>query len=251
MATAVLRHRTGGNPNEGATLVPLVSSAETSQNALCHGPADSGKTVSRSTTGHPPQHQARPAWHVLLWRLVPGTCAPSIGELLPEPLRLCVPHFTELLPFAWRALTTVVSTANWTPPENGESIDHHFQTTRVMHIWSSQIHVAHHDVGGDSTPCFVADTGCNLLHSESPSSPKPQHEHKLRGGGHWNRVEGHTGSCAQVKGRGRRRRQRRRIRNKCGSKRVTRHNGHVARANPEPTSTLRNASKLSMRRSIG
>ena len=76
-------------------------------------------------------------------------------------------------PFAWRALTTVVSTTDWTPQENGESIDHHFQTTRVMHIWSSQIPVAHHDVGGDSTPCFAADTGCNVLHSESPPPQNP------------------------------------------------------------------------------
>ena len=61
-------------------------SIETSRNALCHGPADLGMTVSRSTTGHPPQHQAQSACHVLLWRSVPGMCAPSVGELLPEPL---------------------------------------------------------------------------------------------------------------------------------------------------------------------
>ena len=70
-------------------------------------------------------------------------------------------------PFVWRALATVVSTANWTLPNIGESINHNFQTARVMHIWSSQIHVAHHDVGGDSTPCFAADTGCDVLHCES------------------------------------------------------------------------------------
>ena len=77
-------------------------------------------------------------------------------------------------------------------PENGESIDNHFKTARVLHIRSSQIHVADHDVVGDSTP--------NVLRCESPSSSEPQHEHKLRGGGHWNRVEGHTGSCARSKG---------------------------------------------------
>ena len=76
-------------------------------------------------------------------------------------------------PFAWSALTTVVSTANWTPPKNGESIDHNFQTACIMHIWSSQIHVTHHDVGGDSTSCFAADTGCDVLHCESPPPQNP------------------------------------------------------------------------------
>ena len=41
-----------------------------------------------------------------------------------------------------------------------------------MHIWSSQIHV-HHDVCGDSTPCFAAGTGCDILHCESLPHQNP------------------------------------------------------------------------------
>ena len=85
-------------------LVPLVSSAETSLNALCHRPAGSRMTESRST-GHPPQHQARPPWHVFLKRSERGTCAPSAGDLLPS-LRAA---FRSDSLFACRALT-----ANWT-----------------------------------------------------------------------------------------------------------------------------------------
>ena len=121
---------------------------ETSLNALCHGPADSGMTVSRSTTGHPPQHQARPVWHILLWK-----SAPSAGELLPKPLRLCVPL--------------------WSPEPTGHSRKWRVHPPPlpdgpIMHVWPSQIHVAHLDVGGDSASFFMADTGCNVLRCESP-----------------------------------------------------------------------------------
>ena len=41
-----------------------------------------------------------------------------------------------------------------------------------------------------------------LRHSpkQTPSFPRSQPVHQLRGGGHWNRVEGHTGNCARKGG---------------------------------------------------
>ena len=75
--------------------VPRVSSSGASLNALCHGPTDSRMTGSRLTIGHPLPPPARRVWPVLLWRSTPGKCAPSVGVLLPEALRLSVLRFAE------------------------------------------------------------------------------------------------------------------------------------------------------------
>ena len=65
------------------------------------------------TTSHPP-HQS-----------IPGTCAPSVGELRPVRVEGIDHRIHNLLD----------------TPTNGQSIDHNFQTACVMHLWSSQIHV--------------------------------------------------------------------------------------------------------------
>ena len=226
---------TGQEGTPGATLVPLVSSAETSRNALCHGPADSGMTVSRSTTGHPPQHQAQPAWHVLLWWSVPGMCAPSVGELLPEPLRLCVPHCAVLpSPFAWSAQTTVVSTANWTLPKM-ESPSTTTSRRRVSCTSGRAKSMSRTMTLVVTLPPASRQIRASTFSTANPLLPRTPAQAQaavVATGIEWRPHQ----QLRPVKRRGRRRRRRRRIRNKCGSKRVTRHNGHVARANPEPSS---------------
>ena len=111
------------------------------------------------------------------------------------------------------SVRVVVSTANW----------HNFQTACIMHTWSSQIHVTHHDVGGDSTPASrqiraATFSTANPLLPRTPARAQAAWWWPLASSGRPHR------QLRPVKGRGRRRRRMRRIRNKCGSKRVTRHN---------------------------
>ena len=77
-------------------------------------------------------------------------------------------------------------TARWTP-----SVHHNFKTTRIVHVWANRVRVAQ----VVTLPFACGKFG--LQHS-------PQRISKLRSGGHWNRMEGHTGSCARLE-RGRRR----------------------------------------------
>ena len=167
-----VQQRHGHRPccGTGATLVRLGFLIRNLSERTLPWASQLRNAVSWSTTSHPPQHQARQAWHVLLWRSVPGTCAPSAGELLHEPLRLCVPHFAVCrISLCFPVL--VESTdhrgihSQLDTPENGESIHHHFQTARIMHVCMSRTMTL--------VVTLTADTGCNVLHCESPPPQNP------------------------------------------------------------------------------
>ena len=78
--------------------------------------------------------------------------------------------------------------------EQRQAVNHYLQSSAIIGGWREvvSLHVDFHPAA-----CFTKHAGCRALDRET-SPPRPQLEHKLHGGGHWNKVDGHTGSCGLV-----------------------------------------------------
>ena len=76
-------------------------------------------------------------------------------------------------PSQCKALTSVVSSANWAPPNKGKPINSHFESATVCCVWQVKVQVAHKHIPAHTPTCFSTNARHHTLQRETPSPQDP------------------------------------------------------------------------------